>query len=254
MSDEKYHSSGPDFIIIGTQKGGTSSLYSYLGQHSQVELPTQKEIHFFDLKYIKGIEWYKDQFPSIDNNKVTGEASPYYIFHPFVAKRVYNHLPKIKLIVMLRNPIDRAYSNYMMQIDKKIEPLTFELAIEEEDKRLEGEIEKMLSTPNYNSFNLQKYSYIKRGEYYSQIKNWLKYFNLEQFHFIKSEDFFNDPTKELFEVHDFLDIKQEKPISLKPVNTNEYQQMNPKTRKNLSLYFAEESQKLSQLIGNNFNW
>jgi len=167
----------PDFIIIGTQKGGTSSLFSYLRQHSQLKLSGVKEIHFFDSNYLKGTNWYKSHFPLkwVNFNKKTGEASPYYLFHPHVAKRVYDQCPKAKLIVMLRNPADRAYSHYMMQNKRKLDPLpTFEESIKAEDVRLIEETQKLLNNPGYKSFNHQKFSYLARGKYYSQIKKWLE--------------------------------------------------------------------------------
>lgn len=131
----------PNFIIIGAQKGGTSSMFSYLKQHPQLQLPDIKEIHFFDNNYQKGSTWYKSHFPLIIvKNKLTGEASPYYLFHPHVPQRVIQLCPKVKLIVMLRNPADRAYSHYMMQNKRKIDPLpTFEEAIDAEESRLRDE-------------------------------------------------------------------------------------------------------------------
>ena len=101
----------PDFLIIGAQKCGTSSMFAYLNQHPQMKLPDVKEIHFFDLNYSNGLDWYTSHFPpaSLSHRMVTGEASPYYLFHPHVPERVRLHCPDVKLVVMLRNPVDRAY-------------------------------------------------------------------------------------------------------------------------------------------------
>lgn len=143
----------PDFIIIGAQKGGTSSLFSYLKQHSQLQLPDKKEIHFFDNDYQKGVNWYRSHFPmKIFDNIKTGEATPYYLFHPHAPQRIFQHCPKVKLIVMLRNPTDRAYSHYMMQNKRKIDPLpTFEEAIDAEESRLRVETLRLGNEPLYNS-------------------------------------------------------------------------------------------------------
>ncbi len=245
----------PYFLIIGVQKGGTSSLFFYLKQHPQLELPKHKELHFFDNNYFKGISWYNQHFLSaFKNNKKTGEASPYYIFHPHVPERVYNYNSNIKLIGMLRNPVDRAYSHFMMQKNRGIEPLTFEEAIEAESGRISDEEKKIIDNPNYKSLIHQQRSYIARGMYYSQLKNWLKYFSLDQFLFIKSESFFNDPLKELFKVHSFLNIKQLKPSILTPQNINNYEQMNPNTKDFLIKYFSSDTENLYNLLNINYHW
>src|SRR5438552_2173012 len=97
----------PQFIIIGAQRCGTTSLYNYLIKHADVMPAATKEIHFFDLNYRKGIDWYYSQFPDHYHGRITGEASPYYLFHPHVAGRIKAALPGVKLIVLLRNPTDR---------------------------------------------------------------------------------------------------------------------------------------------------
>ncbi|MCF6341209.1 MAG: sulfotransferase domain-containing protein [Bacteroidales bacterium] len=246
----------PDFIIIGAQKGGTSSLFSYLKQHSQLQLPNKKEIHFFDNHYLKGVSWYRSHFPLniFDNNK-TGEASPYYLFHPHAPQRVFQHCPKVKLIVMLRNPTDRAYSHYMMQNKRKFDPLhTFEEAIAAEESRLRVETLRLENEPFYNSVHHQRLSYLERGKYYTQLNRWFLYFQTHQFLFIKSEIFFDDPLKELQRVYAFLDIKKENPPDLSPQNVNDYEPMKDKTRGILNEYFADENKKLAGLLGNDFLW
>ena len=110
---------GPDFIIIGAQRSGTTSLYNYLIEHQNIKSTSQKEIHYFDNNYDKGLTWYSKKFPSIRKGiEITGEASPYYIFHPHAVNRISKDFPNVKLIVLLRNPIERAYSHYCMAIKK----------------------------------------------------------------------------------------------------------------------------------------
>src|SRR5579885_2674785 len=126
----------PDFIIIGTQRGGTTSLYAYLGQHPQIAPAVIKEVHFFDNNYERGVGWYRTQFPFLieksiaknigQQNFITGEASPYYLFHPHVPERAAKVVPGAKLIVLLRNPIDRAYSHYYHEVELGHEKLSFE--------------------------------------------------------------------------------------------------------------------------------
>src|SRR5438874_1739426 len=182
----------PDFIIIGTQKGGTTSLYRYLIEHPCIAPIYIKEPHFFDIYFYKGLQWYRAHFPTTvgkyyarhiqKHDLITGEASPYYLFHPQAARRVAKTLPKARLIVLLRNPIDRAYSQYQHQTRQRgVEPLTFEEALECEEKRLAGEEEKLLKDDKYCSFNHRHYSYLARSKYIEQLPTWMSIFPKEQF-------------------------------------------------------------------------
>ena len=118
QSDQATPGRLPDFVIIGAQRCGTSSLYSYLIEHPQIAPATRKELHYFDLNYAAGDEWYRSQFPQFPDTPfdgrltVTGEASPYYLFHPMAAERCASVVPDAKLIVMVRDPVERAYSHY----------------------------------------------------------------------------------------------------------------------------------------------
>src|SRR6188508_1226206 len=105
----------PTFMIIGTQKGGTTSLHRYLDKHPDVTMALKKEVHFFDSFYFKGSDWYLAHFPLRSEAAQTGEASPTYIFHPEAPRRVYDAFPQVKLIALLRNPVDRAYSHHQME-------------------------------------------------------------------------------------------------------------------------------------------
>src|SRR5690348_6863383 len=132
----------PDFLVIGTQRGGTTSLYHYLQAHESIAPSSIKEIHFFDRKYARGLAWYRGHFPTGAEKWyaqrlrrqafVTGEASPVYLFHPHVPARVKQALPAVKLIVLLRNPVDRAYSQYYHAVELGLETRPFEEAIGDE--------------------------------------------------------------------------------------------------------------------------
>ena len=174
----------PNFLIIGVSRSGTTSLYNYLTQHPSVAPALIKEVYFFDRSYKRGLAWYRSFFPTVlekyysttvkKKEFITGEATPCYIFHPHVPRRVFKTIPGIKLIVLLRNPVDRAYSFYHHNLRRGLESLSFEEAIESEVKRLRGELEKMMDDENYFSFNRQYYSYLSRGIYVDQLKNWIK--------------------------------------------------------------------------------
>jgi len=248
---------GPDFIIIGVQKGGTSSLFFYLSQHPQINVSKVKEIHFFDYNFSKGINWYKNQFPTkkIFKKELTGEASPYYIFHPLVPERIYNSFPNVKLIVMLRNPIDRAYSHFNMQKKRKIESYSsFNEAINMESVRISGEFEKIRCNQNYYSYNHQKFSYLERSKYYQQLIIWFKIFPPKQFLFIKSEDFFSNPYLTLTDVYQFLGVRNIYPTSFEICNSNKYDPISDNLRESLKEYFKDDGDRLIGELGENFCW
>jgi len=246
----------PHFIILGTQKGGTNSLYNHLCQHPQILPATQKEVHFFTLNYQKGIDWYRSQFPSTADGKLllTGEGTPYYLFHPGVPQRVYNHFPHMKFIVLLRNPIDRAISHYYWEVNLGYEMLSLEEAISQEHNRLQGETEKILADENYYSYNHQHYSYLSRGIYIEQLQNWMNFFPREQFLILKSEDFSSQSPEILNQVFDFLDLPRFQLLNYKKYNVGEYPSAPQKVRDKLSKYFQPHNQKLVELIGAAFEW
>jgi len=255
----------PNFIIIGAQRCGTTSLYNYLIKHNKIFSASQKELHFFDLKFDKGEEWYQKQFgrkrflgkifsKNQQNEFVTGEASPYYIFHPLTPYRISKMLPKIKLIAILRNPIDRAYSHYYFEKKLGIEKLSFEEVIKEESKRLYGETEKIKNNKFYNSFNHQNYSYLARGKYYDQLKIWYKLFAKEQILIICSEDFYENPNLVTNNALKFLNLPKFDFNKKQVFNKGKYRSMNEKTRIELIEYFKPNNEKLYKFLNRNFQW
>ncbi len=260
----------PDFLIIGTQRGGTTSLYNYLIARPGVGPAMVKELHFFDKKFNKGLLWYRAHFPSsIQKNYyqfthkqafVTGEASAYYLFHPHAPKRVAKVLPHVKLIVMLRNPVDRAYSQYNFEVDLGRETLPFEDALDREEERISKEREKMLKDEGYVSFDYSRYSYLARGIYVDQLQTWMKLFPKEQFLMLKSEDFYTDPVEALEHTSKFLNLPElelyEKKKNYKQhnYNTTPYPKMNPDTRKRLVEYFEAHNARLYDLLGVDLGW
>jgi hypothetical protein len=254
----------PYFIVIGAHRGGTTSLYLYLQQHPLIIPSNTKEVHFFDVNFTKGLGWYKTHFPSLvrkyyikqtrGEDIVTGEASPYYMFHPLAPKRILNEIPQVKLIAILRNPVDRAYSHYQHSIKRKTETLSFEEAIEKEEERTRGEVDKMLKNENYNSFPHRAHSYLARGIYIDQLKVWSSFFPKEQLLVIKSEDLYTNPSPTFKQVLKFLDLPEWEPKEYKEYNAGSYSKIEPSTRKKLSDYFEPHNQRLYEYLGTNFGW
>lgn len=230
----------PDFLIIGTQKGGTSSLFYTLKFHPQIKRPIKKEIHYFNTFFYKGINWYKAHFPLKSNNYITGEASPDYIYHPEAPNRIKNLYPKIKLIVLLRNPIDRAYSAFQMNKRMGIDPRSnFQDAINYEFQN------KKTSTNEYDS-DRNNFFYLERGLYAKQLEHWLKYFKKDQILVIKSEDFFFKRNMILKSVYTFLGIAVKFPGPLKAMNVAKYPPLPEEIAKSLNEYYKNDISLLSQ--------
>ncbi|KAF0821171.1 putative deacetylase sulfotransferase [Cytobacillus firmus] len=218
-----------------------------------------KEIHFFDYNYNKGSNWYINQFPLLPSNKdiITGEATPYYLFHPLVPERTFNLLPNVKIIVLLRNPIDRAYSHYQMEYKRGIENLSFENAVKVEKKRLSNEIEKMLQNKFYKSKNHQFFSYLSRGIYVDQLKTWMSIFSKEQFLIIKSEDFYLNPSAILKNVITFLELPSREFNEYKEFkihNEGHYSEMDSIIREKLIAFFQPHNQRLFEFLKRDFGW
>jgi hypothetical protein len=247
----------PDFLIVGAQKSGTSSLYRWLGEAASIEVPSKKELHYFDDNFHRGIGWYRACFggragPS--DGAMTGEASPYYLFHPLVPRRVRETLPEVKLIAVLRDPVERAVSHYYHELGNGVESLPLEAALDREPERLDGEAERMVAEPGYVSFNHRHFSYQARGVYADQLRAWREEFPPEQMLVIKSERLFEDTRAEVARVLDFLGVEPEPPASLPPWNQRSYPAIPPAVATRLAERFAPDNQRLYELIGEDFGW
>lgn len=244
----------PDVIVIGAQKCGTTSLYHYLSQHPAVFRPKRKEVHYFDSNYHRDIAWYKLHF-SHRRDLLHFESTPYYLFHPKVASRVAATLPNAKLIVMLRDPVARAYSHYWHERRLGYEHLSFADAITAEDERLAGESTRLVEDDSYYSSRHQHLSYLARGCYAEQLKQWLKWFPQRQFLFIESERFFEHPGAEMVRVTQFLGLPPLGDIAWMKKNVGTYSQdMEPALRRQLRERFAEVNKDLESLTGTTWRW
>jgi hypothetical protein len=248
----------PDFIIIGVQKGGTSSLFNYLLQHPNIVPGYKKEVKFFDGNYHKGLDWYRFNFPfqeqMSDPLAQAGEASPSYVFHPLVPQRIKEALPNIKLVLLLRDPVSRAYSHYQGNFRKGQEELSFEGAIEKEEIRLEGEREAIIADQQYPMYKYLVYSYLSRGVYIEQVKNWFDSFSREQILIQKSEDFFSNPQEVYSRVLAFLGLPDLKLENFEIINPGRYEEMAASTKNKLKEYFNPYNHELYEFLGNNFGW
>lgn len=225
----------PSFMVIGTAKGGTTSLYHYLNQHPLITMPKRKELHFFDTKkYQRGIEYYLTKFPRED---ITGDVTPRYMPASWVPQRVSAHFPDIKIIVLLRNPVDRAFSHYKQQVYPKSHQ-TFE-------HHIKKEMEQLRTKGKHIGLVL-----LQRGFYAEQLRNWLRYFPKEQFLILKSEDFFKNTQETMDKIFAFLGLPPHHypSFSIRNKGSLDHLVLKPETRKMLERFYRPYNKQLQSLF------
>ena len=246
----------PDFLIIGAQKGGTSSLYSYLLQHPNILPSLTKEVHFFDRpsNRKKGHRWYKSHFPTRWEKQrkqaITGEATP--LMQYFHAPRLISEaMPTVKIIMLLRNPVDRALSHYKHNTRRPgREPLSFSDAIRQEPERIAADLQQVPVDEWHHDRSLRRYGYAHRGFYAQQLERWLNYFPKEQVLVAKSEDFYANPQTCLDQVTDFLGLPRHAFELGQKFNVGGYSDtMANADRHWLEQVFEPENKQLFQLLG-----
>lgn len=245
----------PSFLIIGAQKCGTTSLYYNLLQHPCISPAGKKEIHFFDENYEKGLDWYRSFFPPVGlfEGVITGEASPRYFYLPHVPGRVRDTFQGIKLILILRNPVDRAYSQYQHNFRNHGLTEPFETALV-----TAGQLDKErtgfpISDPAFSK-KYRQFSFLARGIYIRQLEHWLCYFPIEQFLVLKSEDFFSSPGRIMNNLFAFLGLEPYTINEFARKNRYDYPPMNPATRAKLTEYFEPYNRRLYDFLGVEYNW
>ena len=260
---------GPDFVIIGAKRGGTTSLYNYLLEHPSIQplFPGRqhiKGVHYYDSNYACGLRWYRSHFPLEANNRhivrpglrpaIAGEASPYYLFHPLAAERLARDFPTMQIIVNLRDPVERAYSHYKEQRYHGRETLSFEAALDAEDDRLRGEADRIAAKPGYVSVAHEHHSYLTQSLYLDMLPRWFALFPSEQFHIMASEDFYVDPDRHVNEVWRFLGLPPRKLVSRTRHNHQAAPDIQPETRQRLQDAIADHNRGLEDLLGRSLPW
>ena len=246
----------PRFLVIGGQRCGTSLLYDYIIRHPAVRSCLGEETFYFSLNHSKGWAWYRSHFPVKSMIFISGEVSADYLFHPLAPERIRGRLPGVKLIVLLRNPVDRAFSHYSHEVSLGRESKSFEDALALEDIRLAGEKDKVMTQEDYVSEDMEYFSYKSRGRYADQIIRWFGYFSREQVQILRSEDFYMYPAGVMNEVYKFLGLKIYSLTDFKDstYERDKHKDMDPSTREMLQDYYRPHNEKLYKLIGRNMEW
>ena len=250
----------PDFIIIGSMKCGTPSRYYDICEHPCVSAAAYDEIGFFDSNFHLGLNWYRSMFPrkkQIEDIRrkegaaITGEDTPFYFWNPIAAKRIQKILPNIKLIIILRNPIDRAYSEYQDLVSRESNSPSFETFIENEiNTRKKGII---ITEENFEIFN-QNDSYLLKGIYIDQLKIWAGLFPKEQIFTLSTESLNSDPTASMESVFQYLNLPDYKIKKPQHQKQKKYTPMDSQTRKLLIEFFKPHNERLFKFIGKEFDW
>jgi len=260
----------PSFLIIGAQRAGTTTLLASLRRHPDIVGPSasedfvvlRKEVHFFDKRYLEGLDWYRSFFPLNARRRlarrrgrdlVAGESTPYYLFHPEVPARVAASIPDVRLIALLRNPADRAYSHYQHRRRAGREKLSFEAALEAEERRLAGTDELILSDRDYRRHHFHR-AYFRRGLYAEQLERWFEHFPQQQLLVLRAEDYFARPAEIHAEVLEFLGVRPWQFKRIEHRNRASYSPLEPALRAELEARYAEPNARLERLLGRDFGW
>ncbi|SCG64403.1 sulfotransferase domain-containing protein [Micromonospora halophytica] len=258
----------PDFLIIGTKRGGTTSLWRYLLEHPLVPrlFPAwnTKTSHYFEDTFSRGEAWYRSHFPTRRQRQAlerrhggptrVGEAAPLYMFHPLAAQRVADLIPSVKLIVLLRDPVERAYSHWKERRTEGVEPLDFAEALAAEEERTTGEREKLIADPTYASNAYDWYSYRARGRYLEHLQPWLDRFDPAQLLILPSETLYREPAATYARVLDFLGLPPYRLDRFEVFNDRRSSAMDPAVRAELTRYYAPYNEALASRLGMTFDW
>jgi hypothetical protein len=245
----------PSFLIIGAQKAGTSSLFSYLSQHPAILGSFIKEVQFFTRRYHWGVRGYRACFPkaqSINNGGPyqCGESTPFYLFDEQAPDRIRTLIPNIKLIAMLREPVERAYSHHKHCIRHGLEKRSFEEAVEADLDRYNRH--GIARCPGEPTHSYRHHSYVRRGFYDLQLERWFQRFPKENILCMRAEDFFADPANETSKVVKFLGLPPAELPTDRAHNQYAYVKKDRGDFPELARLYQEANERLEKMTG--INW
>lgn len=241
------HQRLPDFLGLGTQKGGTSTLHALLKTHPDVFLPARKEVHYFSLHAHQPTHWYANHYVEAKQDQRCGDITPYYLFHPEAPERIHALLPGVKMIVLLRDPVERCLSQVFHARRLGFEALEPEAALAAEAERL----------ASGNADSLQKHSYQARSRYLEQLERYESLFPPQQLLVLQSEDLFLNTTKSWQKILAFLDLPPQPlpdPIPHANRGAGEAQAISPDLRAQLRSDFAATAAGIQERYGFGWEW
>lgn len=250
----------PSFLIVGAKRAGTTSMYETITGHPQIlGAVLHKEVHYFDTHYDRGQAWYRGHFPTRLSARlverrtglppITGEATPYYMWHPLSPERIHRDLPGVRLVVMVRDPVARAHSEHAHSVTGGWEDEPFERALELEGGRLRGEAERMVADPTYHSLHHAHHAYVARGRYVEQLETLERVFGRDRLHVIDSDALFADSGPALQSLFAFLGVPPWQPPKLHNLNARPRPALPADLHARLSAGFAPYDERLAQWLG-----
>lgn len=259
----------PTFLIAGAARSGSASVFRALSEHPAIGHPFlrgSREVHFFDNNYGRGLGWYQSHFPFRGQMeraaRAVGVKAPlafesgiYYMFHPLAPERIKRDLPDVKLLVLLRDPVERAFSMHSHSVSFGYEKETFERALELEDGRLAGEAERMVADPAYYSFSHQHYSYRSRGRYIEQLEHLEQLFGRDRIHVVDSMDFWASPAPTFDGMLGFLGLPNAGYPDFQHMNARARPAAMPgSVRSALEEHYRPFNQRLAEWLGREPSW
>ena len=261
----------PSFLICGGQRCGTTSMYRALAAHPAVlKAVLHKGVHYFDVGYDRGLRWYRAHFPTyrqaarIERDLgvpvQTFESSPYYMYHPHAMERIATDLPSVKLVVLVRDPVERAYSQHAHEVARGFETEhDFAAALALEPERLDGVTEKMLSEPGHYNFSHQHHAYRARGEYVRYLRRMAEHVGRESIHVVDSHEFFTNPEPVYDAVLDFLGLPKPTEVgaaypAFEQHNARPRVPLPDDLRDELTNHFAPYDDQLAEWLGRTPSW
>jgi hypothetical protein len=258
----------PDFLIVGTKRGGTTSMHHLLLQHPDMVpmFPARrlKSPMYFSQHYDRGERWYRSHFATSPwrwvrgalrgHATVTGESSPYYLYNPYAAERIRRDIPDVKIVIMLRDPVRRAYSHYWERVDNKVEPLSFADALKAEPQRLAGQLEMMAANPLHYSEPHDWHSYRDRGLYADQLRRFFALFPRDRILILPSESFYRDEQAAFDRVTDFLGLRRHTLAAKQRYNYLPVEKMDAAIEAELTEFFRAPNDEVYELVGEDFGW
>ena len=257
----------PDFLVLGTMRGGSSSLYRYLCAHPEVAKPLRKEVEYFDCHHAEGVAWYRQHFPlraraalAAGGHRTlrTFEATPSYLFHPEVPARAADLLPEARLVALLRDPVERAYSHHRHMRQLGFEDLAFEEAVAAEETRLAPELAHMAADPGYFSRIHSRFSYLSRGRYAEQLERWLTHYPSSSLLVVESADLYARPVECFSRITGFLGLADWHPEEFRnfsrPATESEPRRADEGLARELYARFEDDDRRLAEVWGHVPSW
>ncbi|HEU4811923.1 MAG TPA: sulfotransferase [Nocardioides sp.] len=253
----------PSVLVIGAQRSGTTTLFRLLEAHPNLVRPTLvKGTGYFDDRYAHGARWYAAHFPlrvtarwlARGGPAHTFECSGYYLFHPLAAGRIARDLPGVQVVVLVRDPVERACSAYRHELARGFETKSFEEALMLEPFRTAGEGDRLAAEPDYRSFAHRHHAYLQRSDYAPQIQRFVDALGADRVHVVEADEFFADPVTQFLALQRSLGLPEWEPGEVGHWNARPGRSLSPARRAELMHHFERSDARLAALLGRTPSW